>query len=112
MRPRSLVYLGTPDMSVPPLRALHEAGFDIRLVVTKPFPPGAPDSLKAALGDHVEVRQIDELSVLVTGSADATTLATVSRWCEENEVLPESLTLGTRNLEDVFLELTGRTLAR
>lgn len=33
-RPRSLVYLGTPAMSVPPLRALHEAGFDIRLVVT------------------------------------------------------------------------------
>ncbi|HSP05269.1 MAG TPA: methionyl-tRNA formyltransferase [Acidimicrobiales bacterium] len=36
MRPRSLVYLGTPAMSVPPLRALHAAGFDIRLVVTNP----------------------------------------------------------------------------
>ncbi len=36
MRPRSLVFLGTPQMSVPPLRALHEAGFDIRLVVTNP----------------------------------------------------------------------------
>lgn len=35
-RPRSLVYLGTPAMSVPPLRALHEAGFDVRLVVTNP----------------------------------------------------------------------------
>jgi methionyl-tRNA formyltransferase len=35
-RPRSLVFLGTPAMSVPPLRALHEAGFDIRLVVTNP----------------------------------------------------------------------------
>lgn len=35
-RPRSLAYLGTPAMSVPPLRALHEAGFDIRLVVTRP----------------------------------------------------------------------------
>lgn len=34
MRPRSLVYLGTPAISVPPLRALHAAGFDIRLVVT------------------------------------------------------------------------------
>ena len=34
MRPRSLVYLGTPAMSVPPLRALHDAGFDVRLVVT------------------------------------------------------------------------------
>jgi len=35
-RPRSLVYLGTPAMSVPPLRALHDAGFDVRLVVTNP----------------------------------------------------------------------------
>ena len=84
----------------------------IRLVVTKPFPSGAPESLRAALGDHIEVVLIDELSLLVTGRADASTLARVSRWCEENGVLPESLTLGTRNLEDVFLELTGRPLAQ
>ena len=82
----------------------------IRLVVTKPFPPGAPDSLKAALGPSIEVVLLDELSLIVTGPADASTLAKVSRWCEENDVLPESLTLGTRNLEDVFLELTGREL--
>jgi methionyl-tRNA formyltransferase len=36
VRPRSLVYLGTPAMSVPPLRALHEAGVDVRLVITNP----------------------------------------------------------------------------
>ena len=83
----------------------------IRLVVTRPFPPGAPASLKAALGDHLDVVPIDELSLVVTGSADASTLANVSRWCEENDVLPESLTLGTRTLEDVFLELTGRALS-
>ncbi len=34
-RPR-LVYLGSPDLSVPPLRALHEARFDVALVVTNP----------------------------------------------------------------------------
>jgi ABC-2 type transport system ATP-binding protein len=82
----------------------------IRLVVTKPFPAGAPDSLKTALGNDIEVVLLDELSMIVTGPADASTLAKVSRWCEENGVLPESLTLGTRNLEDVFLELTGREL--
>ncbi|MGI8755055.1 MAG: methionyl-tRNA formyltransferase [Acidimicrobiales bacterium] len=32
--PRRLVYLGTPDMAVGPLEALHDAGFDIALVVT------------------------------------------------------------------------------
>ena len=31
---RRLVYLGTPDAAVPPLQALHAAGFDIPLVVT------------------------------------------------------------------------------
>ena len=32
--PRRLVYLGTPDVAVPPLRALVEAGFDVALVVS------------------------------------------------------------------------------
>jgi len=82
----------------------------IRLVVTKPFPAGAPDSLRAALGPDIEVVLLDELSLIVSGPADASTLGKVSRWCEENGVLPESLTLGTRTLEDVFLELTGRGL--
>lgn len=35
-RPRRLVYLGTPQSAVPPLEALHGAGFDIALVVTRP----------------------------------------------------------------------------
>ncbi|MEJ7833715.1 MAG: ABC transporter ATP-binding protein [Nocardioides sp.] len=82
----------------------------IRLVVTKPFPPGSPESLRAALGEDIEVVLLDELSLLVTGPADASTLAKVSAWCEANGVLPESLALGQRNLEDVFLELTGRGL--
>jgi ABC-2 type transport system ATP-binding protein len=83
----------------------------IRLVVTKPFPADAPESLRRALGDRVEVTLLDELSIVVTGPADASSLAIVSRWCEENAVLPESLTLGQRTLEDVFLELTGRELS-
>jgi ABC-2 type transport system ATP-binding protein len=82
----------------------------IRLVVTRPFPPGSPESLRAALGAGTEVTQLDEVSLLVTGPADASTLAKVSAWCETNDVLPEALTLGQRNLEDVFLQLTGRGL--
>jgi ABC-2 type transport system ATP-binding protein len=83
----------------------------IRLVVTEPFPPEASESLKAALGPETEVTQLDPVSLLVTGPADASTLARVSGWCDEHGVVPESLTLGQRNLEDVFLELTGRELA-
>ena len=33
--PRRLVYFGTPEMAVPPLRALVTAGFEIGLVVTR-----------------------------------------------------------------------------
>ena len=37
-------------------------------------------------------------------------LATVTAWCASQDVMPEGLTLGTRTLEDVFLDLTGRAL--
>jgi methionyl-tRNA formyltransferase len=33
--PRRLVFLGTPDFAVPPLRALVDAGFDVALVVSR-----------------------------------------------------------------------------
>ena len=33
--PRRLVFLGTPEMAIPPLRALVDAGFEIALVVTR-----------------------------------------------------------------------------
>src|SRR3954470_762270 len=93
-----------------PLELTQGGTSTIRLVVTKPFPPGAPDSLQHALGHQLEVSTISEVSLLITGPADSTTLGTVSRWCEEQRVLPESLHLGQRNLEDAFLELTGREL--
>ena len=82
----------------------------IRLVVTEPFPTGAPQSLALALGPGTEVIQLDAMSLRISGPADASTLAKVSAWCEAQGVLPESLTLGQRNLEDVFLELTGHEL--
>jgi ABC-2 type transport system ATP-binding protein len=80
----------------------------IRLVVTRPFPEEAPASLQAMLGPPTQVHPINEYSLLITGPADATTLGKVSAWCEEVGVLPESLSLGQRTLEDVFLQLTGR----
>ena len=82
----------------------------IRLVVTEPFPPEAPASLQATLGAGTEVRPVSAHSLLITGPADASTLAKVSAWCDEQGVLPESLTLGQRTLEDVFLQITGREL--
>ena len=83
----------------------------IRLVVTEPFPASAPASLQASLGEGTLVQEINAHSLLITGPADAGTLATVSAWCDHEGVLPESLTLGQRTLEDVFLQITGRELA-
>ncbi|MGD9958745.1 ABC transporter ATP-binding protein [Nocardioides sp.] len=82
----------------------------IRLVVTEPFPPHAPASLRTSLGSDTEVTEINEHSLLISGPADHQTLAKVSAWCDEQGVLPESLSLGQRTLEDVFLQLTGREL--
>jgi ABC-2 type transport system ATP-binding protein len=82
----------------------------IRLVVTEPFPPTAPGSLQATLGEGTVVQAVNAQSLLITGPADASTLAKVSAWCEEQGVLPESLALGRRTLEDVFLQITGREL--
>ncbi|KRA32810.1 MULTISPECIES: ABC transporter ATP-binding protein [unclassified Nocardioides] len=80
----------------------------IRLVVTQPFPPGSPEALATALGAGTELTVLDPLSLQVSGPADGSTLGKVAAWCTDHDVLPESLSLGQRNLEDVFLELTGR----
>ena len=94
-----------------PLELTRGGTSTIRLVVTKPFPDGAPESLAKALSHRLEVTTISAVSLLITGPADSTTLATVSAWCEQQGVLPESLNLGQRTLEDTFLELTGRELS-
>ncbi len=60
----ALVFMGTPDFAVPPLEALHAAGFRIPLVVTQPDRPkgrgrgvAAPPVKEAALRLGCEVAQ-------------------------------------------------------
>lgn len=93
-----------------PAELTHSGATHIRLVVKNPFDTGALELLQAELGSLTEIHRINEVTLLLTGHADSTTLAKVSAWCEHNQVLPESLVLGQRNLEDVFLELTGREM--
>ncbi len=72
--PRRLVFLGTPEAAVTPLRALHQAGFDIALVVSRADarrgrgPELSPSPVKATaleLGLPVTSRVDD---VLATGA--------------------------------------------
>src|SRR4051794_37074404 len=83
----------------------------IRLVVTRPFPPGSPESLRVALGAGTEVTQLDELSLLVTGPADASALAKGSAGGETNDVEAETRPLGQSNVGDVSLHVAGGGLA-
>lgn len=49
-------------------------------------------------------------SYAVVGAVGPTTVAALTRWLAEQDVLATRLTVGRRTLEDVFLDLTGRTL--
>ena len=44
------------------------------------------------------------------GTVQPALLAAVTAWCADRSVLPRSLQIESRTLEDVFLELTGRDL--
>ncbi|MGW6131742.1 ABC transporter ATP-binding protein [Cellulomonas sp. NPDC055163] len=51
-----------------------------------------------------------ELDYVVTGDVDARTLADLTAWCAARDLLVSRVTVGRRTLEDVFLDLTGRSL--
>lgn len=92
-----------------PAELTHSAA-RARLRMTLPALDGAARTeLGAILGEAMEV-DLREGMVQVSAPADGATLAAVARWYEHHEVLPVSLTLGQRTLEDVFLELTGREM--
>ena len=64
-----IVYMGTPDFAVPPLKRLHENGFDIAAVVTQPDKPkgrhgelSMPEVKRAALELGIPVMQPDKAS--------------------------------------------------
>lgn len=79
----------------------------VRLVVAATADDGALGALCAALGTDATFERSGD-QVVVEGSADPATLATITKWCEQQHLDPISLQLGRRTLEDVFLELTRR----
>ena len=77
----------------------------------RPARPGRAVPCPDVASGHAQPGRASCYRAAASASARAaTTLARVSRWCEQQGVLPESLTLGRRSLEDVFLELTGREM--
>jgi ABC-2 type transport system ATP-binding protein len=66
--------------------------------------------LAAALPEGYLVRESAPGEYRVEGSVDPQVVSTVTAWCAQQGVLAEELHVGRRDLEEVFLELTGREL--
>ncbi len=73
--------------------------------------PGlAVTSLADVLPLGTTVREGEAGHYLVTGDVSPQLLATLTAWCAAQGVLAEQVSVERRSLEDVFLDLTGRTL--
>lgn len=70
------------------------------------------ESLRAALpaGGAAKESPAGHYLIEAPAAVDPALLAAVTTWCAEHNVLPSSLMIESRTLEDVFLELTGRDL--
>jgi ABC-2 type transport system ATP-binding protein len=70
------------------------------------------DSLLAALPPDSAAKEspAGHYLIEVHGPVEPGLLAAVTAWCAERAVLPSTLRIESRTLEDVFLELTGREL--
>ena len=68
------------------------------------------DSLGRALPADTKVVEAGPGSYVISGSVRPDLLATFTAWCAANAVMPETMLMERRTLEDVFLDLTGREL--
>jgi ABC-2 type transport system ATP-binding protein len=97
-----LVASGTPAQltgSDGQLRFHAEPGLDTESLLAV-LPPGS--AAKESPAGHYVIE--------VHGAVEPALLAAVTAWCADNEILPSSLRIESRTMEDVFLELTGREL--
>ena len=82
------------------LRFRAEPGLDTDSLIAA-LPPGS--AAKESPSGHYLI-EVDD------GVIQPALLAAVTAWCADRSVLPSSLRIESRTLEDVFLELTGREL--
>jgi ABC-2 type transport system ATP-binding protein len=79
------------------IRFVAKAGLDV-----------AP--LALALPEDCTIEESPAGVYRVSGHVSPHTLATVTAWCASLDVMPDELGIEKRTLEDVFLDLTGRSL--
>ncbi len=66
------------------------------------------DGLSARLPSDISVREASAGTYLVEGPLTPTAVAAVMSWCAEMDVMPRDLSMGSRSLEDVYLEAVGQ----
>ena len=66
--------------------------------------------LSAALPEGYHVHESSPGGYRVVGRVNPQVVSTVTAWCAQQGVLAEELHIGKRDLEEVFLEVTGREL--
>ncbi|CAN5131822.1 ABC transporter ATP-binding protein [soil metagenome] len=66
-------------------------------------------SLMNALPPETKAVEQAPGTYIVSGDVSPVLLAALTRWCADHSVLPQSILVERRTLEDVFLDLTGRT---
>ena len=66
--------------------------------------------LSAALPEGYQVCEAAPGAYRVEGAVDPQVVSTVTAWCAQQGVLAEEMYVGRRDLEEVFLELTGKEL--
>ncbi|WP_458109427.1 ABC transporter ATP-binding protein [Arthrobacter sp. R3-55] len=71
--------------------------------------PGGLDFI-GALGAGFQVTETRSGSYSITGAITPKDLATLTAWWAERNIMPASLRLEARSLEDVFLDISGRDL--
>ncbi|WP_007024592.1 ABC transporter ATP-binding protein [Saccharomonospora iraqiensis] len=98
-----VVASGAPDA----LTAEHAEDAQLRF---RARPGLDTDLLVAALPEGYLVRESAPGAYRVCGAVDPQVISTVTAWCAQQGVLAEELHVGRRDLEEVFLELTGREL--
>ena len=98
--------------SGPPSELTSSHASTIRLTLPRPLDQSGRDQLVQALPRTSEVKVLEDGTVVVSGPTDHRVLGAVGGWCEAQRLVPLSLTMGQGTLEDVFIELTGREMAR
>ncbi|NUP60372.1 MAG: ABC transporter ATP-binding protein [Pseudarthrobacter sp.] len=79
-------------------------------VRTLAFEAPAGLNLAAVLPDDVEVSESRAGSYSVTGVLTPGHLSALARWWEQQDIMPASMSLQARSLEDVFLDISGKDI--